>query len=137
MHRPRRKAHQRVRSRRIGMDGTGHQGVDDLVRVRFRGMGGIGFHPTIILTQSRAVSLFVIPGKCRWNSTTADNSPLASYTWRTAAAVASSTLNMAQAWAAELQRTSNFADLTTYDHVNPKADPGREPVKPCRGRSLV
>jgi hypothetical protein len=34
---------------------------------------------------------------------------------------------MAQARGAELQRTSNFADLTTPNHVGPKSNPGRKP----------
>jgi hypothetical protein len=89
--------------RRNGVDCTGHQGVDDLVRhvrVRLGGRGGNGFQLAIVLTQIRAFSLSVIPGKCRRSSATADSSPLFSNAWRMAAAVASSTLNMEQAWAA-------------------------------------
>ena len=63
-------------------------------RGRFVGRGGSGFHPTIARTQSRAFSLSFRAGKSRRSSTTADNSPLSSNTWRMAAAVASSTLNI-------------------------------------------
>jgi hypothetical protein len=76
------------------------QGVDDLVwraRDDFGGRGGSGVQLAIVLTQSRAIALSLIPGKWRRSSTTADNSPLSSNIWRIAAAVVSSTLNMARA----------------------------------------
>jgi hypothetical protein len=114
-------SHQWVRPRRIGLDGAGHQGVNDLVRhirVCFRGRGGNGFQVAIALTKRRAAALSVIPGKCRRSSIAADSSPLSLNTRRMASAVASLTLNMAPAWAAELQRTSNFADLTTPNHAH-------------------
>jgi hypothetical protein len=88
-----------MRPHRIGLDGAGHHGVDDLVRhvrIRFRGSGGNGCQPAIARTQSRAFALSAIPGKCRRSSTTADSSPLSSNALRIAAAVASSTLNMAE-----------------------------------------
>jgi hypothetical protein len=45
---------------------------------------------------------------------------------RTASAVASSTLNMAQAWEANLRRASNSADLTTPNQSSQRAGPGRD-----------
>jgi hypothetical protein len=77
------QANSECRARDIGLDGAGRHCVDNLVRhvrARFEGRGDNGFHPTIALTQSRAFSLFVIPGKCRRSSTTADSSPLSSNT---------------------------------------------------------
>ena len=126
--------HQRVRSRRIGMDGAGHQSVDDLVRhvrVRFRGRGGNGFQLAIVLTQRLAAALSVIPGKCRRSSIAADSSPLSSNTRRMASAVASSTLNMAQAWGTELQRTSRRPTMSAEEK-----GPGRG-LKSCRGHSPI
>jgi hypothetical protein len=64
-----------------------------------RGDNDNGCQPAIARTHSRAFSLFVIPGKCRRSSATADNSPLSSNTRRMTTAVASSTLNMARTWA--------------------------------------
>ena len=84
-------------------------GADDRVRpvgVRVRGRGDSGVHPAIARTQIRAVALFAIPGKCRRSSIAAASSPLSSNTWRMAAAVASSTLNMAQIWAGDRRRAS-------------------------------
>jgi hypothetical protein len=98
-----------MRSRRIGLGGTSHHSVDDLVRHvlgRLGGRGDNGFQVAIIRTQRRAAALSMIPGKCRRSSTAADSSPLSSNTWRMASAVASSTLNMTRAWAAGPQRAS-------------------------------
>jgi hypothetical protein len=79
-HRP---GEQRMIERRICLEGAGHCYVDDLVRhvrIRFGGRGGNGFQLAIVRTQSRALSLSAIPGKCRRSSTTADSSPLSSNT---------------------------------------------------------
>jgi hypothetical protein len=66
----------------ISVQRAGHGGVYDLVghlcRPRGRVRGGSGVQLAIVRTQSRAFSLSMIPGKCRRNSTTADNSPPAS-----------------------------------------------------------
>jgi hypothetical protein len=108
--------------RRIVLEGASHCYVDDLVRdvrIRFGGRGGNGFHPAIVLTQSRAFSLSAIPGKCRRNSTMADSSPLSSNAWRMAAAIVSSTLNMGHTMTGRI----------TSDN---RKSPGREP-EPCRG----
>ena len=126
--------HQWVRSRRSGMDRAGHQSVDDLVRhvrVRFRGRGGNGFQLTIILTQRLAAALSVIPGKRRRSSIAADNSPLSLNTRRMASAVASSTLNMAPAWAADPQRTSQRPTISAGEW-----DPDRG-MRSCRGHSPI
>jgi len=42
----------------------------------FRGIAGTGCQLAIMRTQSRALALSVMPGKCRRSSTTAENSPL-------------------------------------------------------------
>jgi hypothetical protein len=126
--------HQWVRSRRSGMDRAGHQSVDDLVRhvrVRFRGRGGNGFQLTIILTQRLAAALSVIPGKRRRSSIAADNSPLSLNTRRMASAVASSMLNMAPAWAADPQRTSQRPTISGGEW-----DPDRG-MRSCRGHSPI
>jgi hypothetical protein len=118
--------------RRIGMDGVGHQSVDDLVRhVRVRFGEDNGFQLAIILTQRLAAALFVMPGKWHRNSIAADNSPLSLNTRRMASAVASSTLNMAPAWAAEPQRTSRRPTMSAEETA-----PGRG-LKSCRGHSTI
>jgi hypothetical protein len=74
---------QRVISHDVSLDSTIRYGVDDMVqpiRARFGGRGGSGCQLAIALTQIRAFSLFLIPGKCRRSSTTADSSPLS---WNT------------------------------------------------------
>lgn len=74
-----------------------HHRDDDLVRLGFfGGRAGSGSQLAIVRTQRRAFSLSAIPGKCRRSSTTAESSPLSSYTRRMASAVAKSTLNMPQ-----------------------------------------
>ena len=113
---------------------TNHQGIDDLVRhVRGRlgGRGGNGFQLAIILTQRLAAALSVIPGKCRRSSIAADNSPLSLNTRRIASAVASSTLNIAQVWAAHPQRTRRRPTMSAGEQ-----DPGRG-LKSCRGHSPI
>jgi hypothetical protein len=67
-------------------------------RSRLEGRGGSGFHAAMTRAISRACRLSVIPGNRRRNSIAADNSPCCSYAVRIAAASASETTNISEAW---------------------------------------
>ena len=65
---------------------------------RLAGRGGSGFQPAMTRATSRACRLSVIPGNRRRNSIAADNSPRCSNAVRIAAASASETTNISEAW---------------------------------------
>jgi hypothetical protein len=69
-----------------------------LWRNRLGGRGGKGCQHAMTRAHSRACTLSVMPGNSRRNSIAADNSPCCSNVARIAAASASVTTNMQEAW---------------------------------------